>query len=80
MWHLKDIKKKLVLKGKADHNLIDKPLAQFEIDFKNNKNRKGWNSHKTTLGLNNLDNFRKKVCYILMFEGNPHDCPKIAPL
>ena len=33
MWHLNDIEKKMISKGKMDHNLINKPLAQLEIDF-----------------------------------------------
>lgn len=80
LWHLKDIEVKLITKGKVDHNLIDTPLAQFEIDFKNTKKGRSRNSHEAKLSLNNLQEFRKNGCYILTIEGSPEDWPRMAPL
>ena len=79
-WHLKDIEKKLIPKGKAEHNLIDKPLTKIEIKFKNSKKGKSQNSHKAKLSLNNLDTCRKNGCYILTIEGSQDNWSQMAPL
>jgi hypothetical protein len=63
-----------------DHNLIDKPLAQFEINFKNSKKRKSRNSYEANLSLNNLDKLQKNECYILTIKGSPDGWPQMAPL
>ena len=50
VWHLKDIEKRMISKGKVDYNLMDKPLVQFKIGFKNSKKERS---------LNNLEEFWK---------------------
>ena len=54
-WPLKDIEENMILKGKANHNLIEKSLIQVKISFKNRKKGRSRNSHKVKQDLSNLE-------------------------
>ena len=78
--YLKEIEKKMCLKGKADLDLIDEPLPAIVVTWKHQKKGKNKTSMDKKLSLNNISAYRDNGCFILSIEGAPEDWPRMVPL
>ena len=78
--YLKEMEKQLISKGKADLDLIDKPLPQIVINWRPQRKGKSRNRMEQRLSLNNIPGYKENGCWILSIEGAPEDWPRLCPL
>ncbi len=65
LFHMKEVKKKMIMKGQLPSTLIDDPLPLISISWQQSTQGKGRNKREKLLLLNNLPSFGQNGCMVL---------------
>ena len=65
LWHLADIKKRLLKEGRLPLEYVGVPLPEIRIGWRQSKQGKGKTKAEPELSLNNLASFQDNGCKVL---------------
>ncbi len=68
LWHLSEIEKGLLKKGRLPTEYIGVPLPEIKVSWRQNKQGKGKNKAKKDLTLNKLAAFQENGCMVCTVE------------
>ena len=79
-WHLQQIEKKLIRKGKHPSTYAGLPLPEVRVTWRQNKQGKGKNKVEKELSMNTLVAFQENGCTVCTVEASEGQWPRLAPL
>jgi hypothetical protein len=80
LFHMKEIEKKLMAKGRLSYTLMDEPLPPISIQWRQSTQGKGRNKREKQLSLNNFPAFGQIGCLVLTVEMEEGTWAHLGPL
>jgi hypothetical protein len=80
LFHMKEVEKKLMAKGRLSYTLMDEPLPPISIQWRQSTQGKGRNKREKQLLLNNLPAFGQIGCLVLTVEMEEGTWASLGPL